>query len=373
MKKEKNFFLKNYKTFSNEEKKNYFLKETINTQKSKLVHPDKKTISLFLILIGAKTAAKILKNLSDDEVKKIISEIIKLEKITEEDIAKVRSEIGNIEINFDYTNFKPKEYALELLTASFPLKKAFLIFNSVLNLKEKIERYKKPDMSFLEKLTEKEIYEIICNESPVIISAILSLLKPIVIAKVLSLFPNDKKIGIIKKIAQKIEIQPEILETIIEKLKEKALKYKNHKQYQTVNGKAHLAKILRLLPFQKKEMILDSLKIENENLADQIEDNLFKFEELIKIPKKSLIYALKKCKNQDIAFMLKGTSNLIKEAVLNSVSKKRRIIIEEEMNFLGKVKKSDVEKKQKEFISYLKKLESKGKVILFPDSEEYVE
>lgn len=376
VKKKKNYFLNKYtKTNQNSKnnkdkiEKNFFIK--LEESNKKIYKPEKKTIATFLVLLGSDTASKILKNLTEAEVETITSEIVKLNKIDDTLIKKVKAEIGEIEpINLN-KELNLKEYAFQLLTKSFGSQKGSQIFNNVLNLKAKSEKSEKPNLSFIENLTEKEIYELLADESTPIIASILTLLDPIIISKVIPLFPQEKKIEIIKRLSKKFELNPEIVETVVEKLKEKSNKIE--KKVTKSDTKEHLANILKLLPFSKKNEIIDSIKADDTTLAEEIENSIFNFSDIVKIPTKSLIYALKKCKDNDVAFMLKGTDMEFRDQVLKCVSQKRRLIIEEEIEYLGKVKKSDVEKRQKDFIDYLRKLEAKGKIVLFPDNEEYVE
>jgi len=375
--KKNNYFLKKYKTDSHKNEtdtdkkieKNFFIK--LEKSPKKLVRPDKRTIAAFLVILGTDTASKIIKNLSETEAEILISEMLKIEKLDQNVIKKIEEEIGEINQNYFVKDLNLKEYAFELLAKSFPAQKSSKIFNSALNYKAKSEKYEKPNLSFIENLTEKEIYDLLSDESVSVISAILTLLEPVIISKVIPLFPQEKKIEIIKRISRKIELNPDVVETIVEKLKEKSKK--TEKISVKSNTKDHLAKILKLLPFSKKNEIIDAIKSEDSSLAEEIENSIFNFNDIVKIPTKSLIYALKKCKDNEIAFMLKGTDMQFREKLLKCVSQKRRLLIEEEIEYLGKVKKVDVDKKQKDFIDYLKKLEAKGKIVLFPDNEKYVE
>ena len=77
--------------------------------------------------------------------------------------------------------------------------------------------------------------------------------------------------------------------------------------------------------------------------------------------------------DQEIAYILKGASEELKEKFFASLTKNRRNIVKEEMNFLGKVKKKDVNEKRKMFVDYLRELEANEDIILNPDNEIYVE
>lgn len=374
--KKKNFFLKKYQKDSKKKEKVSFIKvenkENKFEKKNKTQIPDKRLISIFLYLIGIDNAANIIKNFNENEIETLLSEFLKIEIITVDDIKNIKEKIGNIQnisTNIDLSN--KKNYVSNLLIKSLGLDKGSKLYNKILNEYSDFNKLDKYSFSFLDDFNENQIFEIISEESDSIIAIVLSMINPKKVALVLKLFSPNQAIEIIRKMSKKIEIKPEIIETIIKNIKKKSEKFNN--KYIEIKGKSKLVEILKNFSSSELNLIIDNLKDVDSSLADEIEEKVFTFDDILKIPKKSLVYALKKYNDPDIAFLLKGSSDDLKNLFYKCLSKKRKMIVEEEMVFLGKVKLTEVEKKRKEFIVYLKQLAAIGKITLLIDKENYVE
>lgn len=387
-----NFFLKKYKNIINDDSGNKFdQKEKNNIRENKTnrktdkiifeklevkedredysLLPKKRLASLYFIVIGVEEASKFLKQFTENEVYKIINELLNIEKITEEDIALIEKNFGKIKIENikNFNNSKSREFIRTLLHKSFGIGKGSKVFVECVQENDR----NKSSLSFLNDLQPKVIAEILSKESDAVCSVIFSFMDSDLIAKIISMIPRKRAISILRNVSKKIEIKPEVIEVIVKRLKQKAERLSYNKIDN--KGKEKLIEILRLADYEKASSIISDLEKTTPELAGDLRDNLFIFEDISRMPKKSLDFALRELKDQDIAFILKGASKELKEKFFTSLTKKRRNIINEEISFLGKVKKKDVQDKRKEFIIYLRELEEEKKIVLYPDNEIYVD
>ncbi len=387
-----NFFLNKYKNVkndassdnNNQKKENNFKENKSNKNTDRLIFeklevkdnkdiysllPKKRLASIYFIVIGLDEASKFLKQFTENEVYKIINELLNIEKITEEDIVIIEKNFGKIKIENlkDFNKSKNKEFVRALLHKSFGIEKGSKIFTECIKQNES----NKSSFSFLNILQPKAIAEILSKESDTVCSVVFSFMDSDLVAKVISLIPKKRVISILKNVSRKIEIKPEILEVIVSRLKQKV----EHLSYNKIDnkGKEKLIEILRLSDYEKASKIISDLERTHPELANDLKENLFTFEDILQVPKKSLDFVLRELKDHDIAFILKGASKELKEKFFASLTKKRRNIINEEINFLGKVKKKDVIDKRKELVNYLRELEDEEKIVLNPDNEIYVE
>ncbi|HOL56449.1 MAG TPA: FliG C-terminal domain-containing protein, partial [Spirochaetota bacterium] len=124
---------------------------------------------------------------------------------------------------------------------------------------------------------------------------------------------------------------------------------------------------------EKSKSIIEELAKEDPSLATELEEKIFTFEDIIFIKNEDLEKVLKKYSDdKEIAFILKGASDDIKNKFLTCISKRRKDIIEKEIDYLGKVRKEEVLEKRKKFIEYLKEMEKNGEILLRPDKEIYI-
>lgn len=385
-----NFFLNKYKNFSKENIKSYSVvdKEGAKEDKSKTSQNDpqkttfeklevkelpsviskKKLSAIFLIIIGIDEASEVIKHFNETELFTIINEIIATNNITEAELREVNNKFGNIR-SASPENFRGgMEYARALLQKAFGLEEGSkLLVKSI-----EIENKEILSLSFMNRLPSKSIMDIIKEESDSVISIILGMMDSKKSAEIIKFFPTNRSINLVRLISKKAEITPQILKTIAFKLKDKVSSVLQEDKIK-IKGKEKLVDILKNSSMESSSLIIKNLEIDDPHLAEELKDKIFTFNDVLKIPRKSLIIALKGYKDKDIAFFLKGAQEELKAIFLSCMTKKRSDIILEEIDYLGKVKKKDVDIKRKEFIKYLRQLEDLGKVIIKPDDEIYVE
>ena len=227
----------------------------------------------------------------------------------------------------------------------------------------------------LEKLDSKAVANIIKNEHPQVIALILSQIKPSKAAEILQFIP--KRVGVtnvqeevIQRIASIEKISNQTLKVVANTLEEELASMGAGKE-EALSGIDIAAEIVNALPKETQQEILDDIKKENEVLATNIEERMFKFEDIIKLDNKAIIEILKNVDKNVLLVALKGASEEILNKFLANMSKRAAEMFVEDMEVLGPMKKSEVEKAQKKIIEEIKALINKG-VIDYGSGEEYV-
>ncbi|OHD07171.1 MAG: hypothetical protein A2086_02515 [Spirochaetes bacterium GWD1_27_9] len=387
-----NFFLKTYKKNQNQEenkkedKKQPFI---IEEEKPKIVKkvvfekleqklekeekekkvlppiPKKRLAALFLVLCGIEKSKEIIKNFNEEELIKTVSEILAIESISKEEIEQVEKNFGKIS-NIDGKAKGGKEFARNLLQKSFGISKGSEFFIKT------IEEEKDKEFKFLQELSEEQLKDILKDESDLVAALIMGMLPPQKAAKIMSLLPKEMTVKVIKKMSGKFEINTEVMNIIIKKLKEKAKNIKTDENIIKIAGKNKLLEILKHSDPKSAELLLDELAHEDEELANEIKENIFTFNDVALLKKKDLEKALKNYNDKDLAFILKGAKEEIKTIFFTCITKRRKELIEEEIKVMGEVRKKDVDDKRRAFIDFLKEMEAKGEISLSPDTEIYV-
>jgi len=368
-----NYYLNKYKKKKDEKPASIPAKDKIQFEKVEEAKdnkiPKKRLTAIYLTLIGSQNASKILKHLEEDEIEKIINEILSINKITNEEIKEVEKKFGKFKIENIKKVVNGEHFVKELLNKSFGSDKG----NKYLQKYFKNKKEESNNLDFINELSMKSIIELIKDESESVLSIIFSMIDSKKAAEILNHLPQYKSINILRRMSQRIELSPDVLDAIIKKLKQKATAIKPSEDIIKIEGKEKLIDILKHASFDKASEILDNLEQVSPDLANELMDKLFTFNDILKIPKKSLVFALKTFKDKDIAFMLKGADEDLKKFFFSCVTKKRQQLIQDEMDYLGKVKKIDVDDIRKDFIEHLKILEEKGKIVLNPDLDIYIE
>jgi flagellar motor switch protein FliG len=175
---------------------------------------------------------------------------------------------------------------------------------------------------------------------------------------------------VIKRIASIEKISSQTLKVVANTLEEELLTIGAGSE-ETLSGIDIAAEIVNALPKEVQVELLEDIRKEDEILADNIEERMFKFEDILKLDNKAIIEILKSVDKNDLMMALKGASEEILNKFLSNMSKRAAEMFLEDMEVLGPVKKSDVEKAQKKIIEAIKDMINKG-VIDFGSGEEYV-
>ena len=323
--------------------------------------------AVFLILLGVDKAAKVATQFQPQEQHKIFKELQRLGNVSAEDIKDTQKAFG-IQTPAKGWGELPtgREFLRTLLQLMFGLSDGSVRF---MKLEEEagVEEYE-----YLNRLSATQLKELLKNESDLVISTVLTLLAPVRSAEILKILPPQRSVAIIQMINGKSKINNDISKMIIGKLNSKAKDICTNSTDIPVSGKQRLIDILRSCDQENVQQIIQAVASEDEDLAKEIEEKVFTFTDILRLPKKELEKGLKDYPNNEIAFFLKGSSDAVKDVFLSCVSQRRAGVIRHEIELLGAVKKTEVLEKRRDFINYLKLLEDEGKIVLC-DDEIYVE
>jgi flagellar motor switch protein FliG len=355
-------------------KKPVFEKLEIKTQPQPPRQPLTKKVSkrklsaIFLVISGIEKSAAIVKSFSSDELSIVCREILQVGDVTRKQLHNVESAFGPMHIDSLDGVHGGKEFVRKMLQAAFGVTDGSQHFIKVLEQAEIEER----DFSFIEVLPPKKMKELLAEESDMVIALICSLMDSAKVAAYLTTVGPARAAALVQRMSGELEIQPEVLKAIKDKMREK-VEQMHDPDAVVIPGKNRLAEILKNIDPEQGAAILDELATDNPELAGDIEEQIFTFTDIAAIPRKELEKALKGYADGEIAFLLKGADESMKTIFLTCLTRRRREIVKDEIQYLGAVKRSDVLEKRRNFIAYLKQLEADGKIILRPDSDQYVD
>ncbi|BAF69720.1 flagellar motor switch protein FliG [Nitratiruptor sp. SB155-2] len=340
------------------------------SEEKKNVHLTKLQKAAILIsALPEDISVQIFKKLKDFEVERIVKTILMLETPSKESVLEVLKEAYDNLKEASPVKIAP-DHLKKILQKALPPEVLEKLLNQTFDEEEFKTIFKE-----LEKLDPKMVANLIKNEHPQVIALILSQLKPSVAAEILQYIP--KRVGVtnvqeevIKRIASIEKINAQTLKIVANTLEEELLTIGAGAE-ETLSGIDIAAEIVNALPKEVQVELLEEVRKEDEILADNIEERMFKFEDILKLDNKAIIEILKNVDKNVLMMALKGAPQEILDKFLSNMSKRAAEMFLEDMEVLGPVKKSDVEKAQKKIIEEIKNLINKG-VIEFGSGEEYV-
>ncbi len=208
-----------------------------------------------------------------------------------------------------------------------------------------------------------EIYELIKNEHPQIIAIILIHIKTPVASEVLSKLPEEVKTDVAMRVAGLDKVLTNMVDEVNEVLKE-ILKNKKTSVAKVKGGVDRIAEILNLADEICSEHILSEIEENNPELAAQIKQKMFVFEDLVLVDDRGFQKLLRKVETVELAIALKAASEEVKEKVFRNMSQRAGEMLREEMEDLGPVRMKEVADAQQNITNIIQEMEAKGEIII---------
>ena len=126
----------------------------------------------------------------------------------------------------------------------------------------------------------------------------------------------------------------------------------------------HVAELLNAVGLETGTKILSTLEEANPNLASQIRDRMFTFDDLTLIDSRQMQLLLKELNPEVLVLSLKTASDAVKELVFSSVSTKAAEGMKDDLESLGPRRREDVEVAQMKIVQTARKLMEEGKIVI---------
>jgi flagellar motor switch protein FliG len=125
-----------------------------------------------------------------------------------------------------------------------------------------------------------------------------------------------------------------------------------------------MADMLRMLPKNDRMEILTSLQEKNEALAVEVKNQLYRFEDVLRLDNRSVQRLLGELETSTLALAMKSTSDEIKEKFLSNMPKRAQDTLAEEMEMSGTVQPDQIQGAQKTIVEALQRLDQSNEITL---------
>jgi flagellar motor switch protein FliG len=224
---------------------------------------------------------------------------------------------------------------------------------------------------FLDELQSEQILIVMKNEPPYVMSIVLSYLNPDLSSKIISNLPPESRKEIILRIARQGKVAPGVIEKM-EGIFRDRIRAQGKIVTEEIDGKSVLAGILKHMDLGVEEKILNEITSSDNELASQIRDRIYTLDLLLQMEDRDVQYLLRDFENKELAVIIKGKEEDLKNKLLDNISERRRIMIEEESVFIGEMRRTEVDKSTKELIDYMMDLEKQGLISIPRREEDYI-
>jgi len=310
-----------------------------------------------LVSFGPEVSGLVLKGMNEQDLERITIEIANLRDVPSEIEDKVIEECHQIFMARQYISQGGVDYASVILEKAVGAKKA----REILNRLESTIQAK--GFTLLKDIDPKQLSSFFQNEHPQTIALVLTQLSPQQAASIISELSPELQAEVSLRIATMEKISPEILKEI-EATLEGHFDSSSGRDLSISGGAKSIAEILNLVESTAEKNILQSLEAEDADLAAEVKNMMFVFDDIVLLDDRSIQRLLKEVETKDLSLALKATTEEVKKKIYKNVSERVAVLIKEEMEFMGPTRLSDVESAQSRIVETVRRLEEEGQIII---------
>ena len=319
--------------------------------------------AILVTVLGEEAATLIYRQLAPADVQALTEEVAALDSVPPELAQQILEEYQQQAPVHRFVIQGGADYASRLL------KKAFGDENSKDLVKKVSSAEKSGGLQWLRTIDPTKLAAFLEKEHPQTTALILAHLEPSHASSILSKLPDDLRIVIVKRMAQLRQFSPEITESISSILNQKLGQVKEEKKQVSVKPENVSALMNHLEPAASRT-ILEAIEKDNAELANDIRNLMFTFEDLVNIPETALRDWLAAVDKKTLGLALKGASETVRDHIFKAMSSRAVEMMKEDIEALGRVRAKEVTKAQQEAVAIARTLEAEGKITLRAEKDD---
>ena len=313
--------------------------------------------AILLITLGPEKAAVIFQHLKEEEIEELTLEIANTRSVSAQDKEDVLNEFYQVCLAQQYIAEGGIGYAKELLEKALGNEKAAGVI-AKLTASLQVRPFE-----FVRKTEPSQLLNFIQDEHPQTIAMSLSYLSAAQASVVLGALPPEKQADVARRIAQMDRTSPDIIKEV-ERVLERKLASLVNQDYTIVGGIDAIVNILNNVDRSTEKHIMESLEVEEPELADEIRKKMFVFEDILLLDDRAIQRVLRDVDNADLELALKSSTEEVQNVIFRNLSKRLAEMIKEDMDFMGPVRMKDVEEAQQKIVSDIRKLEDAAEIVI---------
>ncbi|OQY11795.1 MAG: flagellar motor switch protein FliG [Desulfobacteraceae bacterium 4572_19] len=201
------------------------------------------------------------------------------------------------------------------------------------------------------------------SEHPQTIAMILAHLPSEVASEVMMNIPDERKGDIALRIALLSQIPDEVVRDVDTALKAE-LSDRGGGAGGKVGGVQVLVDILNGVDKSTEDAIMEIIEEERSEMAGDIRDMMFVFEDLVGVDDKAMREILKTVEGQQLTYALKTASEEMRTKIFSNLSQRAAEMLNEDLEVMGPVRLAEVEEAQQAIVRSAKELEMSGTIVL---------
>lgn len=313
-------------------------------------------LAALLVMLGAESAAVILKQFQPREIEGISREMARFNLISRDQQQEILSEFSNVAVAASTSVSAGVEVTRNTLEKALGSFKASDVLGRVTSTRAPVGA-----MQSIADMDPRHIFNLIRDERVQAITFVISYLSPEKAAQVLNMLRTEQRDQVIDRLATLAPTPVEVGEKVVDVLNAK-LGIKQTRALTQTGGITSVADLLNAMDKNVSRTLLTSMEERNPELSQAIRKKMFTFEDLLSLDPPYIQRIMREIDMRDLTVALKKVSEPLKRLLLSNISRRAAASVQEEMAFLGHVKMRDVEAAQFRIIDAVRKLEAEGEI-----------
>ena len=313
--------------------------------------------AILMLSLNEEDAAQIFRHLEPKEVQKLGMAMAAMKDFGHAKVTAIhRKFIEDIQ-NFTNIGIGSEDFVRNALTSALGEDRAGSLVDQI------IMGSGAKGLDSLKWMDPRQVASIILNEHPQIQTIVLSYLEAEQSAEILGQFSDKVRLDLLMRIANLEEVQPAAL-TELNEIMEKQFAGQAGAQAAKMGGMKAAANIMNFLDTNIEGVLMDSIRENDEEMAQQIQDLMFVFENLIDVDDRGIQALLREVPGELLQRAIKGADEQLKEKIFKNMSKRAAEMMADDLEAMGPVRVSDVETAQKEILSIARRLSDAGEIVI---------
>ena len=315
--------------------------------------------AILMIAVGEDIAKEILRSLSEVDVQRITEELAELRTVPPEVSTEVLDEFWELLETQHVMMHGGLDFASRLLQDTFGKQRA----DDLLMLVRRAQEASQGNLGKLQKTDPQQLGKLLDSEHPQTIALVLAHLDPRRASQVLDNLSEEHKVVSIKRLAEMRQFSPEMAQKVALIL-HRRLENVGDTKRKSYSGFKAVADLLNRVNPEEAKRILESIEDGQPELALNIRNLMFTFEDLVTVPPATIREIVSGVDKRQLALALRGANDELRAQIFKAMSSRAVEMLKEDMEVLGPVRSREVAQAQQEILNLARRLEAEGKVIL---------
>lgn len=315
-------------------------------------------LAALLVVLGPEEASVVLSAFNYRQMEQIMAEMAKIEFVSAEVQQGVLEEFSSVTLEAVTSALGGVEKAQHVLEKSLGTAKAQEVLGRVAP-----QATTSPVMEELRNLPASAISQMLRGEQSQTWALVLANLDAENSAEIFRTMEPTFRSEVMRRMARMEPVSPDVLEKLIKSLLARR-STSTSRDFVAANGTQFLTEIMKKFDRKAATDALEVLAQNDPELSISIRKGMFIFEDMVQLDQPTMTIILREVDSNTLATAMKDCSDKLRELILKCMTKRSAEALEENLKFMTKVRRKEVEEARAKVMQQIFDLERKGEISL---------